>query len=212
MYTNRSPAGRKWNLHQQLTMNHNFPRLLHVLPAFLIIVSSMIIIFSQVKNQPSTTDNSQLTTIGWQTYTNADYAFEVKYPPNFQVDENFSTPETFRVSLSPVNLVQPTAISINKSGDLELFKLLSSLLPSQSTEKNLIVYTKIRNSTIGSLPAIEYRADYSKTPIDPPPLLSEILVKSSDFLVHFQLIGPPAAQKNLATLHSILSTFKFLEK
>ena len=70
------------------------PRLIYILPAFLIIVSSLIIITHTTKVLPQQRDNpqaSQLPTDGWQTYTNPNLGINFSFPPILSVTNQSDT-------------------------------------------------------------------------------------------------------------------------
>ena len=178
------------------------PRLLYVLPCFLIIVSSLIFFF-QFPTSPPAPDEA-VSEVGWQIYTDLQEGISLEYPPNFNLEQAATNQDSstliFRKNLIQILLhIQPS----NYPEPVDFSQFEKYRTPSGSSTQIFIetigtTTWVIRSEKSGLKNAIDYSAATFKNG------KSYTLGIGSDK----QLVS----NDNNTDIFRILSTFKFLEK
>lgn len=137
------------------------PRLLFVLPAFLVIASSLIIFLYVQKPK---TDNQPPKTDQWQTYTNLQEGVSFEYPPGFTPQRNIVNKDTlifrFRNNLISIQLIIEPSLHPEPVDFSQFEKYQTS--PDSSTQ----VFTKTVGTTTWLIRSDKYRPnqiDYTAT-------------------------------------------------
>lgn len=147
---------------------------------------------------PSTTANA---TAGWQTYRNTTYGFEVKYPPQYSVQETKNN----IISIKSPNETGPAdlSIQINES-------------PSHNSSLDAIIQDKIKNIAIKNQVQITLAGQIAYEGLDLGMVTSYIVLtkyNSNLYELIFDTKNQDTFSKNKANLDTnqklMLSTFKF---
>lgn len=199
----------------------SYPRLLYVLPSFLIIVSSLIILTFFPRPKP-TTDNLQPTTDKWQTYQNNELMFEIKYPDNLwsgklpSMSLGQDTFELLTISDKNRKSIEETAFFLSVyvapgenvlgSGKTEILNILDKYLNYYSLKNK---YGEgVLGNFLGDPPQSYYYVylPLKKTQEYPPEyLVFKASIPNSDYPAY----GGDYSQRDL--IKHILSTFKFTQ-